>query len=151
MDLGTQYPGTERRILTSHKTAVLMREGNPLGRHEILTPQDLGGCELFVPGLGEEMRPLLEAAGSTTAELTVLPSFYQVLYHILDHDGMALNRFDPKENVPRSRVHNIPLQGLPPLCSSFVTRRGVMEAPLMLLCDWLQGRLQEDFISQRQT
>ena len=148
MDLGSHDPGTERRVLTSHKTAVLMSEKNPLSRRTALSLEDLCGCELFVPGLGEDMRPLLDSAVGTGAEFTVMQSFYQVLFHILDHDGMALNRYDPGENIPRSRVRNIPLQGLPPLCSSFITRQGEMDPPLMLLCEWLQGRLREDFKQQ---
>ena len=148
MDLGTHRPGTERYVLTSHKPAVLMREGNPLSHRDSLSPQDLISGELFVPGFGEEMRPLLDTAGSAGLEFIVMPSFYQVLFHILDHGGMALNRYDPGESIPHSRTRNIPLQGLPPLCSSFVTSHGQMNSPIMLLCDWLQGRLREDFKSQ---
>ncbi|MBQ1362804.1 MAG: LysR family transcriptional regulator [Oscillospiraceae bacterium] len=145
MDLGSCRPGTERYVLTSHKPAVLMRESNPLSRRDKLSPQDLSSGELFVPGYGEEMRPLLDAIGIAGAEPVVKPSFYQVLYHILDHGGMALNRFDPGESIPHSRTRNILLQGLPPLCSSFVTVQGQMNSPILLLRDWLQGRLREDF------
>ena len=104
--------------------------------------------ELFVPGFGEEMRPLLDVIGTAGAEPIVMPSFYQVLFYILDHGGMALNRFDPGESIPRSRTRNIPLQGLPPLCSSFVARQGQMNSPILLLRDWLQVRLREDFMTQ---
>ena len=122
-----------------------MREGTSLSRRDKLSPQDLSSGELFVPGFGEEMRPLLDAIGTVGAEPIVMPSFYQVLYHILDHGGMALNRFEPGESIPHSRTRNILLQGLPPLCSSFVTVQGQMNSPIMLLRDWLQGKLREDF------
>ena len=94
------------------------------------------------------LRPLLDAIGTAGAEAIVMPSFYQVLFHILDHGGMALNRFDPGGSIPHSRTRNIPLQGLPPLCSSFVVRQGQMNSPILLLRDWLQGRLREDFMTQ---
>ena len=94
------------------------------------------------------LRPLLDAIGTAGAEPIVMPSFYQVLFHILDHGGMALNRFDPGESIPHSRTRNIPLQGLPPLCSSFVASQGQMNSPILLLRDWLQVRLREDFMTQ---
>ena len=147
LDLGGLHPGTERTILTRHPLSVLMHKRNPLSQQEKLSAADLDGHRLFVPGLGEEFRPLFEAAEHAGADVDfeVMPSFYQVLFHIMDHDGMAINRFDPADAVPHSGVRNVPMRGLPLLCSSFLVREGMLSSPLRLLRDWLEARLREDF------
>jgi protein-tyrosine phosphatase len=147
MDLGGQQAGTERTVLTRHPASVLMNQRNPLCRRESIGAEELDGRSLFLPGLGEEFRPLFEAAKRAGADVdfTVMPSFYQVLFHIMDHDGMALNRLEPADAVPHSGVRNVPMRGLPLLCSSFLVREGMLSSPLRLLRDWLEARLREDF------
>ena len=41
-----------------------------------------------------------------------MPSFYQVLFHILDHGGMALNRFDPGGEYPAFQNKEHPAAGI---------------------------------------
>ena len=40
-----------------------------------------------------------------------MPSFYQVLFHILDHGGIALNRFDPGGEYPAFQNEEHPAAG----------------------------------------
>ena len=147
MDLGFSRPETERSVLTSHPAAILLGSAHPLFRRERLQLQDLDGLRLFVPGLGEEFSPLFDTAARAGADVDfeILPSFYQVLFHIMDHGGMAINRFDPRDGRDGHQIRNLPLSGLPPLCSSFLVRRGALSPPLALLRDWLTARLREDF------
>ena len=147
MDLCGQREGTERTVLTSHPVGVLMKNTHPLFRRTELEVSDLEGCTLFVPGLGEEFRPLFDAASELQRKqgFEVLPSFYQVLFHIMDHNGIALNRVAEGDDSKRSLVRTIPLHGLPPLCSSMITREEDVPAPLLLLRGWLMTKLREEF------
>lgn len=147
MDLGGQQPGTARTVLTVHPPAVLMRTSHPLYQKPVLEPRDLDGLTLFVPGLGEEFQPLFRAAGQAGAavDFTVMPSFYQVLFHIMEHGDLALNRFDPRDEQTPALARSVPLEGVGRLCSSFLTREGDGSSPLQLLRDWLEVRLREDF------
>ena len=63
----------------------------------------------------------------------------------MESDSLALNRYDPREDPTPSVVRSIPVEGLPPLCSSFLVREGEQGRPLQLLRDWLLGRFREDF------
>ena len=77
---------------------------------------------------------------------TVMLSYYQVLFHVQDYGGAALNRFLPGDDTDPSRVRSIPLLDVPPLCSSFLIREGAVSAPLVLLREWLAQRIQQDFL-----
>ena len=147
MDLCGQQEGTVRTVLTSHPAGVLMKSTHPLFRRNELEVSDLESFKLFVPGLGEEFRPLFEAATVLQRKqgFEVLPSFYQVLFHIMDHNGLAINRVAEGEDSKPSVARTIPLQGLPPLCSSLITREEEVPAPLLLLRGWLMTKLREDF------
>ena len=147
LDLCGKRDGLERSVLSSHPSAVMLNRAHPLfNRAEIALPE-LDGAVLYLPGMGEEFEPLFRAAKQAGAEpdFTVLHSFYQVLYHVRDLGGTALNRYVPGEDIDPSLIRTIPLHGLPPLCSSFLTREGEASPPLHLLRDWLTAKLREDF------
>ena len=148
LDTGGLRAGLRRTVLTRHPLAVLMRSRAPAARAPALNAADLTGGPLFVPGLGEEFRPLFDALSGRGAavDCVVMPSFYQVLFHILDHDGMAINRLDPRDRAGRPDIRNLPLRDMPPLCCSFLWREGDDAVPLQLLCDWLAARLREEFM-----
>ena len=147
LDLCGKRDGLERSVLSSHPSAVMLNRAHPLfNRAEIALPE-LDGAVLYLPGTGEEFEPLFCAVKQAGAEpdFTVLHSFYQVLYHVRDLGGTALNRYVPGEDIDPSLIRPIPLHGLPPLCSSFLTREGEASPPLQLLRDWLTAKLREDF------
>ena len=147
MDTGRGRPGTVRTQLTEHPLAVLLKARLfPRGKRGV-EAAELDGLRLFVPGQGEEFAPLFEAIrrSGATIDFQVMPSFYQVLFHVLDHDGMAINRYDPRESVAHGRTQNLPFRGMPPLCCSFIERAGEEAAAIALLRDWLAVRLREEF------
>ena len=147
MDLGGKYDGTVRTVLTSHPAGVMMGSRQPLFTRKELEMSDLRNCTLFVPGLGKEFAPLFEAAGQVrdSPQFKVMPSFYQVLFHVIDNDGIAINRIAEGDETNPSRAKTIPLNGLPPLCSSFIVREEEVSLPLQLLRDWIEGKLQKEF------
>ena len=144
MDLGGKRANVERTVLTRHPCAVILRSSVPLFRKSLLSPSDLAGYTLYLPSLSEEFRPLFDSAGNAV-DYEVMPSFYQAYYHVMEGDTLALNRYDPREDPTPSVVRSIPINGLPPLCSSFLMREGEQSRPLQLLRDWLVNRLREDF------
>ena len=145
MDLGTCRPGLERTLLTKHPSGIYMKNSIPLFFKSSIEPSDLSGRRVLLPGMGDEFRPLLNAASE--ADFTVVPNFYQVLYYIMDHGGLALNRIHPGDDSNPAVARTVPLQGMPPLCSSFLVRQGGLTPPMLLLRDWLHLRLQKDFSS----
>ena len=145
MDLGTYRPGLERTLLTKHPSGIYMKNSIPLFYRDSVMPSDLSGRRVLLPGVGSEFRPLLEAAPE--ADFIVVPNFYQVLYYIMDHGGLALNRINPGDDSNPSVARTVPLADIPPLCSSFLVRQDGLTPPLTLLRDWLHLRLQKDFPS----
>ena len=147
MDLGGKYDGTVRTVLTSHPAGVLMGSNQPLFMRKEIEVSDLRNCNLFVPGLGKEFNPLFEAAGQVpdSPQFEIMPSFYQVLFHVMDNDGIAINRYVKGEDTNPSKAKTIPLVGLPPLCSSIIVREKETSLPLQLLRDWIEGKLRKEF------
>ncbi len=149
MDLCGQHDGTVRTALTRHQPGVLLRNTHPLFCRDSVNLSDLSPWTMFVPGLGKEFSPLFDAAAVINGgpDFEVLPSFYQVLFHVMDKNGLALNRMISGEDSNPSKVRTIPLRGLPPICSSFLLREGDSAIPLQLLRDWLTIRLDEEYNS----
>ena len=147
MDLGTKHEGTVRTVLTAHPAGILLGSGQPLFARREITVPDLRNCTVFVPGFGEEFRPLFEAASHVpeSPQFEIMPSFYQVLFHVMDNAGMALNRCVDGEDTNPSKAKTIPLKGIPPLCSSFLVRHEEISLPLQLLRDWIEGKLRKEF------
>ena len=153
MDLGGQYKGTQRTVLTRHKAGIFMKNTHPLFSQSAVNAEDFCPYSLFVPGLGEEFRPLFDAARSDSGApgFDVLPSFYQVLYHVMDRNGLALNRILAGEDTDPAVARTVPLQGVPPLCSSMIVRDDELSLPLELLRDWLEAKLRDEFGGDRTT
>ncbi|MCR5088305.1 MAG: LysR family transcriptional regulator [Oscillospiraceae bacterium] len=143
MDLNTHRPGLERTVLTEHVCGIFMKKTVPLFQKHSLSPSDLSGCHVFLPGFGEEFFPLFRAAPE--ADYSVMPHYYQVLFYIMEQNGLALNRYSPAEDANPAVARCIPLSNMPPLCSSFLVREGELTTPLLLLRDWLRHGLQKDF------
>ena len=144
LDLDQSYPGVQRTVLTSHPAAVLISRKHPLFSRAAISLPDLNRDVLYLPGLGPEFSSLFEAADACGAaiDFQIMPSFYQVLYHINDRGGAALNRYDKEDHYDSIAVRNIPLEGVPPLCSSFLHCESDPASPVFLLCEWLVRKLQ---------
>lgn len=144
LDLGSNYPGVQRTELTSHPVAVLVGRTHPLFSRPRISLSDLNQGIFYLPGHGPEFSPLFEAADACGAEIdfTIMPSFYQVLYHISDFGGAALNRYNKGDHYDAIAVRNIPLEGVPPLCSSFLSVEAEPTSPVLLLRDWLIKKIQ---------
>ena len=147
MDLGGKHEGTVRTVLTAHTAGAFMGSGQPCFGYKDIEVSDLGNCTLFVPGLGKEFSPLFDAASQIpdSMQFEVMPSFYQVLFHVMDNDGIAINRAVKGEDTNPKKAKTIPLKGLPPLCSSFIVRDEEISLPLQLLRDWIEGKLRKEF------
>jgi protein-tyrosine phosphatase len=144
MDMGSVRTGLERTELSRHRAAVLTRSTHPLYRRESVSSLDLDGLTLYLPGLGEEFEPLFRACREAGAEtkFVPMPGYYQVLYHVIERESFALNRYDPREET-HSRTRSVPFREDLPLCSSFLTAEGRTDAPVRLLRDWLVSRFRE--------
>lgn len=147
MDLSGKHPGVERTRLTAHPAAITVHRQSRLFGREQIAISELDGHVMYLPGLGEEFTPLFRAADQegVNIDYTVMPSFYQVLFHIQDRGGIGLNRYIPGEDTDPTRVRSIPLLSLPQLCSSFLTREGEISSPLHLLREWMVRKLRTEF------
>ena len=147
IDLSRKHAGLVRTVLTSHPAAVLVNSRHPLYQRQRVSLPDLSGETMYLPGLGAEFSFLLHAAEQEGADIdfVMMPSYYQVLFLVQDRGGVALNRYYPGEDVDPSRVRSIPLQGAPPLCSSFLICEGRESAALHLLRDWLLRKLHFEY------
>ena len=148
MDLGGCFPGLERTVLSAHPASVMVSSRHALFTRQQIHMSDLNGEKMYLPGLGPEFSPLFSATEKAGAEIdyTVMLSYYQVLFHVQDHGGVALNRFLPGDDTDPARVRSVPLMDVPPLCSSFLIRDSSVSAPLVLLREWLTQRIQQDFL-----
>lgn len=153
MDLGGCFPGLERTVLSAHPASAMVSSRHALFTRQQIHMSDLNGEKMYLPGLGPEFSPLFTAAEKAGSEIdfTVMLSYYQVLFHVQDHGGAALNRYLPGDDTDPSRVRSIPLTDVPHLCSSFLIRGGTASAPLLLLREWLTQRIQQDFLSRAGT
>lgn len=148
MDMGGCFPGVDRTVLSAHPASVMVNNRHELFKRQQICLSELNGEKMYLPGLGPEFSPLFSATEKAGAEIdyTVMLSYYQVLFHVQDHGGVALNRFLPGDDTDPARVRSVPLMDVPPLCSSFLIRDSSVSAPLVLLREWLTQRIQQDFL-----
>ncbi len=142
LDLGGGHAGIDRTVITSHSSAVLVNNRHPFFSSETIGLKELDGSVMYLPGLGPEFAGLFEAANKAGADISfeVMPNYYQVVFHIMDHDATALNRYSPEDDVDPARLASIPFRDVPPLCSSYLRREGETLFVLDLLRDWVIGR-----------
>lgn len=148
MDMGGCSPRVDRTVLSAHPASAMVSSRHALFKRQQICLSELNGEKMYLPGLGPEFSPLFIAAEKAGSEIdfTVMLSYYQVLFHVQDHGGVALNRFLPGDDTDPARVRSVPLMGVPPLCSSFLICEGSASAPLVLLREWLAQRIQQDFL-----
>ena len=139
LDLGGVHAGISRTVLTSHPSAVLVNNRHPFFSSETISLKDLSGSRMYLPGLGLEFAALFEAAKRAGADISfeVMPNYYQVVFHIMDHDATALNRYLPGDDTDPARLVSIPFNDVPPICSSYLCREGETLFVLDLLREWV--------------
>ena len=144
MDLGGCAAGLARTALSQHSTAVMVSRGSPFWERTHITPAELDGQTLLVPGFAPDaLAPLWQALLESGAHppLELGEQFYQVLYRTQEQNCISLNRL---EGAPGGLMHNaknIVLDGLPPICAGFLRPQKQHNACAELLCRFLQERL----------
>lgn len=144
MDLGGCAPGLARTALTQHPAALLVPRSSPLWDRQRLSPSDLAGETLLVPGLDPDaLRPFWSALGGPDARLRLLvcEKFYQVVYQVQEEHCLGLNRYESYPSYETDMIKDLPLDGLPPLCSAFLHPVQGRHPCTELLCSFLKEAL----------
>lgn len=144
MDLGRCPPGVARTTLTRHTAALLISRSSPFWARETVAPAELDGQHLLVPGREPDaLGPLweaLEAAGAHPV-LEIGERFYQVLYRVQEEDCVALNRFAGGFVGETDNAKDVVLEGMPPICSAFLSLEQTKNPCADALCSFLQTHL----------
>lgn len=143
MDLGGCPPGLTRTALTMHTAAVLVPRSSPFWERTRITPAELDGHTLLVPGLAPDaLSPLWQALLDAHAKpnIEIGEKFYQVLYRTQEQDCLALDRFE-SSGSSIDNVRDIPLEGMPPICTGFLRPAKNHNACTELLCSFLRENL----------
>ena len=144
MDLGGCAPGLARTALTRHTTALLVPRCSPFWGRESISPAELDGQLLMVPGFAPDaLHPLWQALldAGVHPELEIGEKFYQVLYLTQERNGLALDRLEITPGNTMENVQDVALEGMPPICAAFLRPEGARNACSELLCSYLQEHL----------
>ena len=144
MDLGGCAAGLVRTALSQHTAAVMVSRSSPLWERTHLSPAELDGQTLLVPGFAPDaLAPLWQALQASGAhpQLELGKQFYQVLYRTQEQNCVSLNRFEEAPNALMHNAKNIVLDGVPPICAGFLRPKKQHNACAELLCRFLQERL----------
>ena len=144
MDLGGCATGLARTALSQHTTAVMVSRSSPFWERIHISPAELDGQTLLVPGFAPDaLAPLWQALQESGAhpQLELGKQFYQVLYRTQEQNCVSLNRFEEASHSQMTNVRNVILDGLPPICAGFLRPKKQHNACAELLCRFLQERL----------
>ena len=144
MDLGGCAPGFARTTLTRHTTALLVPRSSPFWGRESISPAELDGQLLMVPGFAPDaLHPLWQALldAGVHPELEIGEKYYQVLYRTQERNGLALDRLEITPGHDMGNVRDVVLEGMPPICTGFLRPEGARNACVELLCSFLQEHL----------
>ncbi|MBD9288787.1 MAG: LysR family transcriptional regulator [Faecalibacterium sp.] len=144
MDLGGCAAGLARTALSQHTAAVMVCRSSPFWEQTHITPAELDGQTLLVPGFAPDaLAPLWQALRESSAhpQLELVEQFYQVLYRTQEQNCVSLNRFEEASHNQMSNVRDVALDGLPPICAGFLRPQKQHNACAELLCRFLQERL----------
>ena len=144
MDLGGCATGLARTALSQHTTAVMVSRSSPFWERIHISPAELDGQTLLVPGFAPDaLAPLWQALQESGAhpQLELGKQFYQVLYRTQEQNCVSLNRFEETSHSQMTNVRNVILDGLPPICAGFLRPKKQHNACAELLCRFLQERL----------
>ena len=148
MDLGTTEPGLLRTPLTQHTTAILAPRSSPFWARKSIRPDELSGQRLLMPGLRPApFAPLWAALQhcSPPPSVEVAEKFYQALYLVQEQNVLSLDRIEAFPVRDSDPIRVVPLEGMPPLCASFLQA----EANRTTYSDLLRGHLQQHFKGSR--
>lgn len=143
MDLGGCPLGLTRTALTRHTAAVLVPRSSPFWGRASIVPAELDGQTLLVPGLAPDpLGPLWQALLDAHAkpDIEIGEKFYQVLYRTQEQDCLALDRFE-STGSSMGNVRDVPLEGIPPICTGFLRPAKAHNACTELLCSFLRENL----------
>lgn len=146
MDLGECAPGLARTTLTQHPPALLIPRSSRFWDRQRLSPADLGGETLLVPGLDRyALAPLWRALREAQADpqLRIGEKFYQVVYQVQEEHCLGLNRYESYPQYETDTAKDIPLEGLPPLSAAFLRPLRGRHPCAELLCGFLKEPLRE--------
>lgn len=144
MDLGGCAPGLVRTALTQHTTAVLVSRRSAFWHKASISPAELDGQLLLVPGLAPDaLGPLWQAlaAANTHPALEIGEKFYQVLYRTQEQNSVALDRYENTSTHDMDDIRDVPLEGMPPICTGFLRPEKAHNACTELLCAFLREHL----------
>ena len=144
MDLGGCAPGLTRDALTRHTTALLVPRSSPFWARESIAPAELDGQMLLVPGFAPDaLSPLWQALldADVHPTLEIGEKFYQVLYRTQEQNCVALDRFESSSGHDMGSVRDVPLEGVPPICTGFLRPEKAHNACTELLFRFLQENL----------
>lgn len=144
MDLGGCAPGLVRTALTQHTTAVMVSRRSSFWPQASVSPAQLDGQLLLVPGFAPDaLGPLWQALLDADAHpvLEIGEKFYQVLYRTQEQNGVALDRFENTSASAMDDIRDIPLEGMPSICTGFLRSEKVHNACAELLCSFLREHL----------
>ena len=144
MDLGGCAAGLARTALSQHTTAVMVSRSSPFWERTHISPAELDGQTLLVPGFAPDaLGPLWQALQESGArpQLELGKQFYQVLYRTQEQNCVSLNRFEETPHSQMANVRDVILDGLPPICAGFLRPQKQHNACVELLCRFLQERV----------
>lgn len=144
MDLGQTAPALDRTALTWTPAALMVSRSSPFWAQQSISPAELDGQRLLVPGLAPDaLAPLwnaLHAAGATP-QIEVGERYYQVRYQVQEENCVSLNGLFDTIVSETDPVRDIALEGMPALSAAFLTRKGTQDPCIQLLCDTLRQAL----------
>ena len=144
MDLGGCAPGLARTALTKHTAALLVPRCSPFWGRASISPAELDGQLLMVPGFAPDaLHPLWQALldAGVHPELEIGEKFYQVLYRTQERNGLALDRLEITSDHSIDNVQDVALDGMPPICAAFLQPEHAEHPCVRLLCSFLQEHL----------
>ena len=145
MDMGGTTASLQRTTLTEDPTCLLVARGHPFWEKKQVSPAELRGQHILLPGLqGGCFLPLWEACEKAgfTPDAEIGPSYYQVNFQVQERGCICINRFELFPRNPLDRVRNVMLEGVPPLCAAFIQPEGQPSSTIRLLRDELKQKLQ---------
>jgi protein-tyrosine phosphatase len=141
LDFGAEVPNLSGTHLCSYPSAIMLNREHPYWAQETLLPSHLHGQTLLVPGVGLEMRPLLDACERVGAKpkLEVSSRFHLAAYRVFEEPILALNLLEGEHPDEFSEVRCIPLLEVPPLYATFFCSAGSTHPGVHLLREWLMA------------
>lgn len=144
MDLGQAAPTLDRTALTWNPAALMVSRSSPFWAQQSISPSDLDGQRLLVPGLTPDaLAPLWNALRSAGVmpRIEIGEQYYQVRYQVQEENCIALNGLFDTTASETNPVRDIPLKGMPALSAAFLTRKAAQEPCVQLLRSTLQQAL----------